>query len=172
MLLIVLVSTSVGVYTFSSHHNPVWTKIFVFLLSRIPRGALIRKVSIPRVWIFGPILCKVNNFVALLSVSLSVFTLLAISLDRRTVSYKIEFPLIVTLVPTPSNLFRSSWLRLPGVDVITNQRSPINVICSCFVQKEGRNLCPGHYPRHLVDERGPGLTLHCFFSGNQIWRVI
>ena len=39
-----------------------------------------------RVWIFGGVLCRVNNFVALLTVSLSVFTLLAISLDRRKVS--------------------------------------------------------------------------------------
>ena len=41
-----------------------------------------------RVWIFGPVLCKLNNFVALLSVSLSVFTLLAISLDRRKVTLR------------------------------------------------------------------------------------
>ena len=39
-------------------------------------------------WIFGPVLCKLNNFVALLSVSLSVFTLLAISLDRRKVTLR------------------------------------------------------------------------------------
>ena len=43
------------------------------------------KAIISRVWIFGAILCKVNNFLALLTVSLNVFTLLAISLDRRRV---------------------------------------------------------------------------------------
>ena len=41
-----------------------------------------------RVWIFGAVLCKINNFVALLTVSLNVFTLLAISLDRRKVSWR------------------------------------------------------------------------------------
>jgi uncharacterized membrane protein YecN with MAPEG domain len=37
------------------------------------------------VWILGYIYCKVNNYVSYLTVSLSVFTLLAISIDRRKV---------------------------------------------------------------------------------------
>ena len=36
-----------------------------------------------RYWIFGSVYCTLNNFVSYLSVSCSVFTLLAISADRR-----------------------------------------------------------------------------------------
>ena len=39
-----------------------------------------------RVWIYGSTYCKINNFVSYLSVSASVFTLLAISNDRRKVT--------------------------------------------------------------------------------------
>ena len=38
-----------------------------------------------RVWIYGATYCKINNFVSYMSVSASVFTLLAISNDRRKV---------------------------------------------------------------------------------------
>ena len=38
-----------------------------------------------RVWIFGPVYCKINNYVSYMTVSLNVFTLLAISVDRRKV---------------------------------------------------------------------------------------
>ena len=36
-----------------------------------------------RYWIFGSAYCTLNNFISYLSVSSSVFTLLAISVDRR-----------------------------------------------------------------------------------------
>ena len=36
-----------------------------------------------RYWIFGSVYCTLNNFISYLSVSSSVFTLLAISVDRR-----------------------------------------------------------------------------------------
>ena len=36
-----------------------------------------------RYWIFGAVYCTLNNFISYLSVSSSVFTLLAISVDRR-----------------------------------------------------------------------------------------
>ena len=41
--------------------------------------------NVSRVWIFGAFYCKMNNFISYLSVSASVFTLLAISNDRRKV---------------------------------------------------------------------------------------
>ena len=37
-------------------------------------------------WIFGSVYCKVNNYVSYMTVSLNVFTLLAISVDRRKVN--------------------------------------------------------------------------------------
>ena len=56
-------------------------RTFGFVLS-----PLSRKISfICRVWVFGPIYCRVNNYVSYMTVSLNVFTLLAISVDRRKV---------------------------------------------------------------------------------------
>ena len=45
----------------------------------------------PRVWLFGPFYCRLNNFVSYMSVSASVFTLLAISNDRRKVKTFIQY---------------------------------------------------------------------------------
>ena len=41
------------------------------------------KYLIRRYWILGSVYCKINNFISYLTVSCSVFTLLAISIDRR-----------------------------------------------------------------------------------------
>ena len=38
-----------------------------------------------RYWIFGSVYCKINTFISYLTVSCSVFTLVAISFDRRKV---------------------------------------------------------------------------------------
>jgi hypothetical protein len=37
------------------------------------------------VWKFGAVYCKVNTFISYLSVTASVFTLLALTVDRRKV---------------------------------------------------------------------------------------
>jgi 7 transmembrane receptor (rhodopsin family) len=39
------------------------------------------------VWKFGAVYCKVNTFISYLSVTASVFTLLALTVDRRKVSH-------------------------------------------------------------------------------------
>ena len=44
-----------------------------------------------RVWQFGSLYCSINNFVSYFTVSASVFTLLAISIDRRRA---IVYPLL------------------------------------------------------------------------------
>ena len=41
-----------------------------------------------RNWIFGSIYCTINNFIAYLSVAASVFTLMAISIDRYDNMYE------------------------------------------------------------------------------------
>jgi hypothetical protein len=40
-----------------------------------------------RVWKFGAVYCKVNTFISYLSVTASVFTLLALTVDRRKVLF-------------------------------------------------------------------------------------
>ena len=139
-------------------------------LTNPPRG-LNKKASISRVWIFGPILCKVNNFVALLSVSLSVFTLLAISLDRRTVSYSLIWYWPYTEQWIYFSDHRDSTCQVSSMSLLY-RGILINAICSYLIQKEGRHLCTDHDPRHLVNERSPGLALHRIFPGDHLWRVI
>ena len=73
----------------------MWTVTNYFLLNLTVSDLLISTLNcIPsfifmrdRVWVFGPVYCKINNFVSYLSVSASVFTLLAISNDRRQVLF-------------------------------------------------------------------------------------
>ena len=69
----------------------------------------------PRVWLFGPFYCRLNNFVSYMSVSASVFTLLAISNDRRKVNtfiqYKIDQHLKAPLyLPTPNKIMATKMM--------------------------------------------------------------
>ena len=72
----------------------MWTVTNYFLLSLTISDLLISTINcIPsfifmrdRVWIYGGLYCRINNFVSYMTVSSSVFTLLAISNDRNSVS--------------------------------------------------------------------------------------
>ena len=165
MLLIVLFSSTSGGPWPSLDQNICFPP-----LTNPPRG-LNKKASISRVWIFGPVLCKVNNFVALLSVSLSVFTLLAISLDRRTVSYSLIWYWPYTEQWIYFSDHRDSTCQVSSMSLLY-RGILINAICSYLIQKEGRHLCTDHDPRHLVNERSPGLALHRVLPGDHLWRVI
>ena len=73
---------------------------FIFMKSRYVRNAICRtflsksdyKIWLPghesnfaifcRDWIFGSVYCTINNFIAYMSVAVSVFTLVAICIDR------------------------------------------------------------------------------------------
>ena len=48
-------------------------------------------IYLARVWMFGAVYCSVNNFISYLTVSCSVFTLLALTMDRRKVSAFLSF---------------------------------------------------------------------------------
>ena len=71
----------------------MWTVTNYFLLSLTISDLLISTINcIPsfifmrdRVWIYGGLYCRINNFVSYMTVSSSVFTLLAISNDRNSV---------------------------------------------------------------------------------------
>ena len=77
----------------------MWTVTNYFLLSLTISDLLISTINcIPsfifmrdRVWIYGGLYCRINNFVSYMTVSSSVFTLLAISNDRKSVSRAAAF---------------------------------------------------------------------------------
>ena len=77
-----------------SAHRAMWTVTNYFLLSLTISDLLISTINcIPsfifmrdRVWLYGGLYCKINNFVSYMTVSSSVFTLLAISNDRDSES--------------------------------------------------------------------------------------
>ena len=75
-----------------------------------------------RVWIYGATYCKINNFVSYMSVSASVFTLLAISNDRRKV-----------------NLCMFSTSLVGGMNVLKNQVNfyKENFECPLFIASIG-----------------------------------
>eukprot|EP00095_Tigriopus_kingsejongensis_P002266 maker-scaffold633_size121756-snap-gene-0.27 protein:Tk02266 transcript:maker-scaffold633_size121756-snap-gene-0.27-mRNA-1 annotation:"tachykinin-like peptides receptor 86c" len=77
-----------------------------------------------RTWIFGSIYCTINNFIAYMSVAVSVFTLMAISIDRyiaivRPLKPRMSktcarvFLLVIwsagSLVSLPSLLYSTTW---------------------------------------------------------------
>lgn len=72
-------------------HRTMWSVTNYFLVNVTVADLLMSTLNcIPsfifmrdRVWIFGFYYCKINNFVSYMTVSLNVFTLLAISVDRR-----------------------------------------------------------------------------------------
>ncbi|CAB4068152.1 TACR3 [Lepeophtheirus salmonis] len=75
-------------------------------------------VLFERNWIFGSVYCKINNFMAHISVPVSVFTLVAISIDRYIV---IVYPLKQRITKTVARILLiliwsgSSLLSLPSL---------------------------------------------------------
>ena len=72
-------------------HRAMWSVTNYFLVNLTIADLMMSTLNcIPsfifmrdRIWQFGSFYCSINNFVSYLSVSSSVFTLLAISVDRR-----------------------------------------------------------------------------------------
>ena len=93
--------------TFSAH-RAMWTVTNYFLLTLTVSDLLISTINcIPsfifmrdRVWIYGGLYCKINNFVSYMTVSSSVFTLLAISNDRNSVSEMAAFLIMYVIKQT------------------------------------------------------------------------
>ena len=79
-----------------SAHRAMWSVTNYFLVNLTVADLLMSTLNtIPsfifmrdRVWIFGSLYCKINNYMSYMTVSLNVFTLLAISVDRRKVRRK------------------------------------------------------------------------------------
>ena len=86
----------------------MWTVTNYFLLTLTVSDLLISTINcIPsfifmrdRVWIYGGLYCKINNFVSYMTVSSSVFTLLAISNDRNSVSEMAAFLIMYVIKQT------------------------------------------------------------------------
>ena len=73
-----------------------------------------------RVWIFGSIYCRINNYVSYMTVSLNVFTLLAISVDRRKVG-----PVCLCLTYL-CNLFRHLMYRTLKLYLHVINKNPLH----------------------------------------------
>ena len=86
-----------------------------------------------RVWIYGSTYCKINNFVSYLSVSASVFTLLAISNDRRKVTKSLS--LFIMLYYSQNLLSKSREVNLKTHHRLMKQQLSFSVHKSIQYQK-------------------------------------
>ncbi|TRY61235.1 hypothetical protein TCAL_03201 [Tigriopus californicus] len=84
-----------------------------------------------RTWIFGSVYCTINNFIAYLSVAVSVFTLMAISIDRYIAIVR---PLKPRMSKTCARIFllaiwvTSSILSLPSLLYSTTWTFAYNIL--------------------------------------------
>ena len=89
-----------------------------------------------RVWILGYIYCKVNNYVSYLTVSLSVFTLLAISIDRRKVRPENFKKYLLNLNPSKSGDSKPAGTKIWAVPSTSDY--PVHMAyewCSCISRR-------------------------------------
>ena len=90
-----------NISNYISAHRSMWSVTNYFLVNLTMSDILLATLNCifsfvfmrDRTWVFGPVFCVVNNFISYVTVAANVFTLLAVTCDRRRA---ILFPLRVS----------------------------------------------------------------------------
>ena len=99
-----------------------------------------------RYWIFGSVYCTLNNFVSYLSVSCSVFTLLAISADRRRAIVRPLAPRTgraAVLLVLATIWLGSAAIAAPAAafsTTVDTDKSVPTLICACSFSHKLKNI--------------------------------